>query len=69
MIPADGPSRRPNPKIAYEKPVGGLPATLAATVEPYDDLLPAIKTAHAIDSLAIDVNCRLVDIPMMGERE
>jgi len=65
--PADGPSRRPDYKIGYEKPVGRLLATLAATVEPYDDLLPASKTAQATDSLAVDVNCRLVDIPMIGE--
>jgi hypothetical protein len=67
--PADGPSRRPDYEIRYEKLVGRLLATLAATVEPYDDLLPAIKTAQATDSLAVDVNRRLVDIPMIGGPE
>ena len=41
-------------------------ATLAATVEPYDDLLPVIKTAQASDSLAADVNRRIVGTPMVG---
>ena len=67
--PADGPSRQPDYEIGYEKPVGRLLATLAATVEPYDDLLPAIKTAEATESLAVDVNRRLVDIPMIGGPE
>jgi len=67
--PADGPSRRPDYEIRYEKPVGRFLPTLAATVEPYDDLLPAIKTAQASDSLAVDVNPRLVDIPMISGQE
>ena len=60
--PADGPSRRPDYEISYEKPVGRLKATL--TVEPYDDLLPAIKKAQATDPLAVDVSGKLVDNPM-----
>jgi len=35
-------------------------------VEPYDDLLPAIKTAQASDSLAADMNRRIVGTPMVG---
>lgn len=38
---------------------------LAATVEPDDDLLPAIKTSQASDLLAADVNRRIVCIPMV----
>jgi len=64
--PADGPSRRPDYEIGYERPIARLLATLAATVEPYDDLLPAIKTAQASDSLAADVNRRIVGTPMVG---
>jgi len=64
--PADGPSRRPDYEIAYERQIERLLATLAATVEPYDDLLPAIKTAQASDSLAADVNHRIVGTPMVG---
>jgi len=65
----DAPSRRPDYEVGYEKPVGRLVATLVATVERYYDLLPAIKTAQATDSLAIDGNHRLVDIPMIGGPE
>jgi len=64
--PADGPSRRPDYEIGYERPIARLLATLAATVEPYDDLLPAIKTAQASDSLAADVNRTIVGTPMVG---
>jgi len=39
------------------------------TIEPYDHLLPVIKTAHATNSLAIDINRRLVNIPMIGGPE
>jgi hypothetical protein len=41
-------------------------ATLADTVEPYNDLLPAIKTPQASDSLAADVNRRIGGTPMVG---
>jgi len=63
--PADGPSRRPDYEIGYERPTAQLLATLSA-VEPYDDLLPIIKTAQATDTLATDVNKKIVDIPMVG---
>jgi hypothetical protein len=36
------------------------------TVEPYEDLLPAIKTAEAYDVLAAEVKCRIVDTPIIG---
>jgi hypothetical protein len=36
-----------------------------AAVEP-DDLLSAINTAQATDTLATDVNKKIVDIPMVG---
>jgi len=63
---ADGPSRRPDYEIGYESPIARLLATLAATVIPYDDLLPAIRTAQTSDSLAADVNRRIVGTPMVG---
>jgi len=65
--PADGPSRRPDYEIGYERPTARLLAKLATTtVEPYNDLLQAIRTAQATDSLAIDVNKKIVDPPMVG---
>jgi len=69
--PADGPSRRPNYEIGYERPTAQLLATLATIiVEPYDDLLQEITTAQAIDSLGADMKHRIlgtqiVDIPDM----
>jgi len=42
---------------------------LATTVDPYDDLLPAITTAQASDSLAADVNRRIVGTPIVGLSE
>jgi hypothetical protein len=41
-------------------------ATLAASVEPYDNLLPAIQTAQSSDLLAADVNRRIIGTPMVG---
>ena len=67
--PADGPSRRPNYKIGYERPTARLLATLATiTVESYDDLLQEIKRAQAIEVLAADVkhtiiSTQIIDIP------
>jgi len=66
---ADRPSRQPNQKIGYEKQLGHLLVTLAATVEAYNDLKSAIKTAQATDSLGVDVKCRLVNIPMISGPE
>jgi len=64
--PADGPSKRPNYEIGYERPTARLLATLATTtVEPYDDLLQEIKTAQAIDALGADVKCRIVSTPIV----
>jgi len=62
---ADGPSRRPDYAIAYERPTTQVLATLTA-FEPYNDLLPIIKTAQATDTLATEVNKKIVDIPMVG---
>jgi len=62
--PADGPSRRPDYEIGYGRPTARLLATLAA-FESYN-LLPAIKTAQATDTLATDVNKKIVDIPMVA---
>jgi len=62
---ADGPSRRPDYEIEYDRPTAQLLATITA-VEPYDDLLPIIKTAQATDILATDANKEIVDIPMAG---
>jgi len=57
--PADGPSRRPDYEIGYEMPVTLLMATVS--VEPYDDLIPAIIEAQASDPLAGDVSAKIVD--------
>jgi hypothetical protein len=61
--PADGPSRRPDYEIGYERPTAQLLATLATniTIEPYDDLLPAIKAAQETDSLVIGMKSRIND--------
>ena len=60
--PADGPSRRPDYEIGYERPTARLLATLATTtVEPYNELLQEIKTPQAINALAADVKRRIVD--------
>jgi hypothetical protein len=63
--PADGPSRRPDYEIGYGRPTARPLITLTA-VEPYDDLLPIFKTAQATDTLATDVNKKILDIPMVG---
>jgi len=63
---ADGPSRRPDYEIGYKRPTARLLATLAATtVEPYNDLLQAIKPAQAIDALAAEVKQRIVTTPIV----
>jgi hypothetical protein len=54
---ADGPSRRPDYEIGYEWPVARLLSTVS--VEPYDDLMPAIIAAQASDPLAVDVPAKL----------
>jgi len=66
--PADGPSRRPDYEIGYERPTAQLLATLATniTVEPYDDLLPAIKAAQETDSLVIGMKSRINDTSSIG---
>jgi len=61
--PADGPSRRPDYEIGYERPLARLLATVS--VEPYDDPIPAIIDAQASDPLAVDVSAKLVDRPMI----
>jgi hypothetical protein len=64
--PADGPSRRPDNEIGYERATARLLATLAATtVEPYDDLLQEIQAAQALDALAADVKHRIVGPPIV----
>jgi len=60
---ADGPSRRPDYEIGYEKPVARLMATVS--VEPYDHLMAAIIAAQASDLLDVDVSAKLVDRPMI----
>ena len=72
--PADGPSRRPDYEQGYERPIGRLLATLAVRaitpeVELYDDLLPAIRKVFSSDTLAIDVNAKIVDSPMSNTPE
>ena len=66
---ADAPSKRSDYKIGCKRPTKRLLSTVAATtVEPYDDLLEAIETPQAIDTLAANVKHRIVgtqivDIP------
>jgi hypothetical protein len=60
---ADGPSRRPDYKIGYKSLVTRLLATVS--VEPYNDLMPAVITAQASDPLAADISAKLVDRPMI----
>ena len=60
--PADGPSRWPDYEIGYERPVARLLATIS--VEPYDDLMPAIIAAQPSVPLAADVSAKLVDRPV-----
>jgi len=60
--PADGPSRRGDYEVGYERPVARLMATVS--VEPYDDLMPAIIAAQASDPLAADISAKLVDWPV-----
>jgi len=61
--PADGPSRRPDYEIRYERPVARLLATVS--VEPYGDLMSAIIAAQASDSLAVNISAKLVDQQMI----
>jgi hypothetical protein len=67
MNPADCPSRWPDYKIGYERPVARLLAT--APVEPYDDLMPPIIAAQASDSLAVNISAKLVDRPAADGRD
>jgi hypothetical protein len=64
--PAEGPSRRPDNKIRYERLTARLLATLANnTIEPYDHHPQKITTAQAVDALAADVNRRIVGTPIV----
>jgi hypothetical protein len=72
--PANGPSRWPDYEQGYKKPIGRLLANLTVRaitpeVEPYDDLLLAIQKALSSDTLAIDVNVKIVDSPMSNTPE
>jgi len=60
--PADGLLGSPNYEIGYERHVAQLLAT--GSVEPYNDLTPAIIAAQASDPLAVDVFITLIDRPM-----
>jgi hypothetical protein len=64
---ADGPSRTPDYEIGYEREIARLLA--AITVEPYDDLLPAIKAAQGTDSLAISMKLKITDTSIIGNLE
>jgi hypothetical protein len=66
---AVGPSIRHDYEIGYERPITQLLATLAATVQLYNDQLPEIKTAQAFDSLATAVNRRVIRTPMVGRAD
>jgi len=61
--PADSPSRQPDYEIGYETPIAGLLATIS--VEPYNNLMPAIITAQASDPSAVDLSANVVDRPMI----
>jgi hypothetical protein len=64
--PANGPSRRHDYEIGYERPTTRLLATLAATtVEPYNDLIQEIKAAQAIDALAADMKYKIIGTPIV----
>jgi hypothetical protein len=58
---ADRPSRRPSFEIGYEYSTAQLVATQATnvTVEPHDNILPAINAAQQTDSLAIGVKSKM----------
>jgi len=65
--PGDGQSRQPDYEDGYERPTTRLLATVAVTtIEPYNDLLPAIPEAQALDSLATDVKHRIVHTTLVG---
>jgi len=58
--PADGRSRRSDYEQGYKRPTARLLATLAVTtVEPFSDLLPAIKAAQNTDPLATDMKNKI----------
>ena len=61
--PAGGPFRRPDYEIGYERPVARPLTTVS--VEPYDDLMPALIAAQASDLLAANISEQLVDRPMI----
>jgi len=65
--PADGPCRRPDYEIGYERPVARLLAMVS--VEPYDDLMPASIAAQPSHPWAADASAKLVDRPMIEGRD
>jgi len=67
MCPADGPSRRPDYEIIYERPLAPLFVTV--WVGPYNDLMPAIIVAQASNSLAVDILAKLVDATAADETD
>jgi len=64
---ADGPSRRPDYDIGYERSVAPPLATIP--VEPYNDIMAAIIPAKAFYSLAADVSAKLVDRPVADDTD
>jgi hypothetical protein len=68
--PPNAPSRWCDYRKGYERPNARLVATLAATnVDPYSNVLPAIRAAQGSHSLAADVNWRIVGTPMVGDSD
>jgi len=70
--PADGPSRRPDYEERYKRPTPRLLATLAATtINPFNNLLPAIKAAQDTDPLATDMKYKIgnPDLPKTGGQD
>jgi len=64
--PACGSARRSDYKEGFERPKLSLFATLAVpTVEPYNELLVAIKAAQASNSLAAEVKRRIVNTSLV----
>jgi len=62
MNPDDGPSRRPDYEIGYERPVAWPLATIS--VELSDDLMPVFIMAQADNPLAANISAKLVDRPI-----
>lgn len=60
MSPADGPSRRPDYEDGSKRPTTQLLETLATTtIDPFNDLIPAIKAAQDSDLVLTDMKNKI----------